>query len=136
MEGFNMSDWEFQSPYEAIGGAEKVAQLVDAFYKRVVQDPDLRPIFPEDIKPVRDRQYLFLTQFFGGPPLYTQQIGSPMMRARHLPFPITPTRAKAWLKCMKEAMDEVGMEGPVREFLYERLTMTAHHMVNTPDEEA
>jgi hemoglobin len=127
--------FEHKTPYEAIGGAETVQRLVDAFYKRVVKDPDLSPIFPEDILPVRDKQYLFLTQFFGGPPLYSQKFGSPMLRARHLPFPITPTRAKAWLKCMQEAMDEVGIEGPVREFLNERFTKTAHHMVNTPDQE-
>ena len=34
-----------------------------------------------------------------------------MMRARHMNFPITPDRAQAWLECMSEAMDEVGLEG-------------------------
>lgn len=33
-----------------------------------------------------------------------------MLRARHQPFEITPARAKAWLACMNEAMDEVGLE--------------------------
>ncbi len=123
-------------PYEDIGGAKTIRQLVEAFYPRVVEDPDLSPIFPEDINPVKEKQYLFLTQFFGGPPLYSDTHGHPMLRARHMPFPITPRRAQAWLRCMSEAMDEIGLEGPVREYMFQRLTMTAYHMVNRPGEAA
>ena len=49
-----------------------------------------------------------MTQFLGGPPLYTEEHGHPMLRARHMPFEITQTRAKEWLQCMEEAMNEVG----------------------------
>lgn len=122
------------SPYESIGGARTVARLVDAFYTRVQRDPDLAPIFPEDITPVRDKQYSFLTQFLGGPPLYAQEYGHPMLRARHMPHPVTPVRAEAWLRCMRAAMDEIGLAGEVRDYIFERLTLTAHHMVNRPDE--
>ncbi|MCY0870269.1 MAG: globin [Firmicutes bacterium] len=125
-----------QTPFVAIGGAEMIARLVDAFYPRVQRDPMLAPIFPEDIAPVRDKQYMFLTQFLGGPPLYSQRFGHPMLRARHLPHAITPARAEAWLRCMREAMDECGLSGPVREGVYERLKMTAYHMVNRPDDES
>ena len=121
------------SLYTAIGGAETVARLVDAFYPRVQAHPDLAPIFPADIRPVRDRQYLFLTQFLGGPPLYSERYGHPMLRARHLPHPVTPRRAAAWLACMREAMDEIGLAGELREHIFARLAMTAQHMVNTPD---
>lgn len=119
------------TPYEAIGGAEGVARLVDAFYRRVAAHPDLAPIFPADLTETRKKQFYFLTQFFGGPPLFSQHIGPPMLRARHLPHPITPERAEAWLACMAEAMDEAGIRGPVREFLFARLSATARHMVNT-----
>jgi hemoglobin len=128
-------DTQGKTPFEAIGGAEMIARLVDAFYPRVQRDPLLGPIFPADITPVRDKQYLFLTQFLGGPPLYSQRFGHPMLRARHLPHPITPARAEAWLRCMREAMDECKLSGPVREGVYERLKMTAWHMVNRPDED-
>lgn len=121
------------TPYELIGGAEAVARLVDAFYRRVQAHPDLAPLFPADITPVADRQRKFLTQFFGGPPLYSQEHGHPMLRARHLPFPITPARARAWLGCMAAAMDEAGLSGPVRDFLFARLQQTAAHMINTAE---
>lgn len=116
--------------YERIGGAKKVRQLVEAFYPRVQAHPLLKSIFPEDIQPVMEKQYLFLTQFFGGPPLYTNQYGHPMLRARHLPFPITPSRAEAWLSCMNEAIEEVGITGIEREQIWSRLVMSAHHMIN------
>ncbi|PWK13443.1 globin [Tumebacillus permanentifrigoris] len=125
-----MHDTPEKTVYELIGGAETIRKLVDAFYKRVGQHPDLIPIFPKDLDPVADKQYLFLTQFFGGPTLYSNEYGHPMLRARHMPFEITPTRAQAWLSCMTEALDEIGLDGPVRDFVYDRLTQTAYHMVN------
>lgn len=120
-----------KTPYELIGGAPTVAKLVDAFYTRVAKHPDLKPIFPEDLTETREKQYAFLTQFFGGPPLFSQLYGPPMLRRRHLPHEITPHRAESWLACLREAMDEAEITGPIREFLYHRLSVTAHHMVNT-----
>jgi hemoglobin len=120
--------------YDLIGGQETMAKLINAFYDRVANDPDLAPIFPDDLTMTKQKQTMFLTQYFGGPPLYTETYGHPMLRARHMPFPVTPKRAEAWLKCMSAAMDEVGLEGVVREFMFERLMLTARHMVNTPDE--
>ncbi|RXT08122.1 globin [Ammoniphilus sp. CFH 90114] len=124
-----------KTPYDLIGGAETIAKLVDAFYDRVAVHPDLIPIFPEDLTETREKQYLFLTQFFGGPLLYSEQHGHPMLRARHIPFPITPKRAEAWLSCMEQAMEHIGLKGPIRDFMFERLTQTAYHMVNRPPED-
>ena len=121
------------TPYETIGGAETVAKLVDAFYPRVQAHPELAPLFPADITAVRDRQYLFLTQFLGGPPLFSEQHGHPMLRARHAPHRITPAGARAWLGCMEAAMDDIGLTGDMRDFIFQRLTTTAHHMVNSAD---
>ncbi|MCA0969577.1 globin [Halobacillus litoralis] len=122
------------SIYEAIG-KDKIDQLVEAFYKRVQNHPDLIPIFPDDFTETIRKQKQFLTQFFGGPPLYVEEHGHPMLRARHLPFEITPTRRDAWLSCMSGAMSEVEIEEPHRTFMFERLTMTANHMMNTPEDE-
>ncbi|MFS0865204.1 globin [Fredinandcohnia sp. 179-A 10B2 NHS] len=122
-------------PYEAIGGEETLSKLVDAFYSRVGQHPDLAPIFPDDLTETARKQKQFLTQYLGGPQLYSYEHGHPMLRARHLPFEITPTRANAWLSCMRAAMDEIGLDGPIRTEFYNRLVLTAQHMVNTPDEQ-
>ncbi len=116
--------------YEAIGGDEVLARLVDAFYDRVAQHPNLAPLFSADFTPIKEKQRLFLTQFLGGPPLYAEKHGPPMMRARHLPFPINQERARDWLSCMSGAMDDIGLAGPVRDWVFQRLTQTALHFVN------
>ncbi len=121
--------------YEAIGGEETIRKLVANFYPRIAKDPLMSPIFPEDLTPVEQKQFLFLTQFTGGEPLYSNQYGHPMMRARHMHFKVTPKRAERWLKLMRESMDAIGMEGFARDFLYERLTQVAGHMVNSEDDE-
>src|SRR3954466_14478822 len=121
------------TPFKEIG-EDLLHRLVDTFYSLVAQHPDLAPIFPNQFSEIARKQKQFLTQYLGGPPLYTEEHGHPMMRARHLPFPVTPTRAKAWLSCMQQAMDQIGLDGQIREELYARLNLTAQHMINTPDD--
>ncbi|MFB5661411.1 globin [Alteribacillus sp. HJP-4] len=120
--------------FESLGGHEVIDELVEAFYSYVSVHPDLTPIFPDDLTETTRKQKQFLTQFLGGPPIYTEEHGHPRLRARHLPFEITPVRARAWLSCMEKAMDDIQLEGPLRDEIYSRLTYTAHHMVNTPED--
>lgn len=119
------------SMYELIGGASPLRKLVESFYTKVQADPTIGPLFPEDITPVMEKQVLFLTQFFGGPNLYTEQFGHPMMRARHMPFPITITHANAWLDCMRRAMEEVEIQGELQRAMLERLSGSAYHFINS-----
>ncbi|API91009.1 hypothetical protein J32TS6_28700 [Virgibacillus pantothenticus] len=121
------------SIFEAIGGIPAVERLVEAFYVRVGKHPDLIPIFPEDLTETIHKQKLFLTQFFGGPPLYAEERGHPMLRRRHLPFKITPAHKDAWLNCMAHALIEAEIEEPYRSAIFEKLTLTANHMMNTPE---
>ncbi|PZE21253.1 globin [Paenibacillus xerothermodurans] len=116
--------------FDAIGGEAVIRRIVAAFYPKVQADPLIGPLFPENIDPVMEKQALFLTQFFGGPPLYSAKYGHPMMRARHLPFEITPERAQAWLGCMERALEEVGVEPELKKFMLERLQGPAHHFIN------
>ncbi|WP_077213472.1 globin [Bacillus dakarensis] len=128
-----MNEPRLETLYDEIG-EEKINKLVAAFYPRVYQDPVLSPLFEGDMAEIMRKQRMFLTQFLGGPPLYSQEFGQPAMRQRHLPFEITPKRAQAWLRCMKEAFEEVGLEGiPAGEFFYKRLEQVAAIMVNTAE---
>jgi len=127
---------EGKTIYEEIGGQETIDKLVNAFYPRVYADPDLSPIFKGDMKEIMRKQRMFLSQFTGGPALYSEEFGPPAMRARHLPHEVTPKRAKCWLRCMGEAFHEIGLDKlPAGQFFYERLTQVAGIMVNTPDPE-
>ena len=116
-------------PFEEIG-AEKLSELIDLFYAKVAVHPDLYPIFPADLTETARKQKQFQTQYLGGPNLFTEEHGHPMMKARHNPFPISPVQAEAWLACMAEAMDEVELDENIRDIYYRRLVLTANHMVN------
>ncbi|PZD94962.1 globin [Paenibacillus sambharensis] len=121
--------------FDAIGGEPAVRAIVEAFYPKVQEHELLSPLFPEDITPVMEKQFLFLTQFFGGPQLYSDQYGHPMMRARHMPFPIDKQRAEAWLDCMRRALQETDIPPELQAMLLERLSGPAHHFINTDQHE-
>ncbi|WP_449539274.1 globin domain-containing protein [Ferdinandcohnia sp. Marseille-Q9671] len=128
-----MEQYRLNTLFEEIGGTETIQQLVDTFYPKVYSDPDLAPLFEGDIEEIKRKQRMFLTQFLGGPTLYSNEFGPPAMRHRHMPFEITPTRAKAWLRCMKEAFDEIGLTDDIAESFYNRLQQVAGIMVNTAE---
>src|SRR5699024_1440218 len=118
--------------FEAIGGHEPIERITKQLYTHIAVHPELIPIFPDDLAESERKQRLFLTQFFGGPQLYTEERGSPMLRRRHLEFEITPARRDAWLECMKTALHEAEIEEAYQKIIYKRLAMTAEHMMNTP----
>ncbi|WZX99383.1 globin [Bacillus sp. FSL W7-1360] len=121
-----------QSAFDALGGEEVLSRLVDTFYQHISSHEEVRHLFPTDLTETAAKQKKFLTQFLGGPPLYTETFGHPRLRARHMPFIITPVQAEAWLSCMAHAMDDIGLSGPLREHMMHRFTLTAHHMINHP----
>jgi len=118
--------------FEAIGGHEPIDRIITQLYKCIGQHPKLTPIFPDDLTESARKQRWFLTQFLGGPTLYAENRGHPMLKRRHMAFEITPERKDAWLSCMEKALEVAEIEEPYRSVIFERLTMTANHMVNTP----
>lgn len=67
------------SLYERVGGAEAVHSLVDRFYGRVIQDPELAPYFQQvSINALRHMQFEFFSAALGGPVRYT---GRPIQHA-------------------------------------------------------
>jgi hemoglobin len=122
-----------ESIYESLGGDTILRQLLGIFYRKVQDHPKLGSLFPDNIQPVMEKQRMFLTQFLGGPSLYSDVYGHPMMRARHMPFEITPERAEAWLDCMRLALIETGVDKVLQEVVLERLQAPAHHFINSED---
>jgi len=121
------------TPFELIGGEDGVRGLVDRFYDLMDSAPEaagIRSLHPESLDSSREKLRFFLTGWMGGPPLFVERIGPPMLRARHLPFPIAEKERDAWLWCMDRALDEQDMPGPLRDFLRERLHALADHMRN------
>ena len=122
-----------KSMIDIIGGETKIRQIVELFYPKVQKHPLLAPLFPTQIEPVMEKQFQFMTQLFGGPPLYSERYGHPMMRARHMAFPINQERADAWLACMRETLNEVGLDKAIQALLIERFKGMAYHFINQMD---
>lgn len=122
-----------KSFYEAVGGEPTFRSIVHRFYVEVADDELLRPIYPEeDLTGAEDRLCLFLMQYWGGPQTYSQRRGHPRLRMRHQPFHVGPLERDAWLRCMKIAVDEEGLEEPYRQRLWQYLEMAAQSLVNAP----
>ncbi len=120
------------SIYEQIGGDEAFHRIVDAFYRRIEADPDLRPMFLDDLEESRRRQFLFLTQYFGGPTRYIEERGHPRLKMRHFPFAIDQKAADAWLGHMLEAIDEAEIPEPARSEMRQYFERAAPFMINSP----
>ena len=118
------------SIYEAIGGEATIRRLVDRFYARVEADAALRPLFPPDLGPGKEWQYLFLVQVFGGPARYGEARGHPRMRQRHMPFAIDLAARDRWLGHMLASIDEVGIEEPARILMRDYFERASEHMIN------
>ena len=118
--------------YEHIGGHETFVRLVRRFYEGVADDPELRPMYPEeDLGPAEVRLRMFLEQYWGGPATYSEQRGHPRLRMRHVPFRIGPHERDLWLGHMRDAVDSLELAPEDDKRLWDYLTMAAHSMVNT-----
>ena len=121
------------TPYDALGGEARVRELAEAFYDHMDADPrfaQVRQLHPEDLTQSREKFHMFLSGWLGGPPLYERVHGHPKLRARHMPFAIGVVERDQWLQCMSMAMDQLRIEGPIRDFLDERFAHVADFMRN------
>ena len=130
-----MSETQEVSLYEAVGGEPTFARLVHRFYEEVAADPELRPVYPSrDLGPAEEHLRLFLIQYWGGPRTYDERRGHPRLRMRHAHFAIGEAERDAWLRHMRDALDEIGLDEAYDAQLWEYLVMAAHSLVNRPSE--
>jgi hemoglobin len=123
---------EPQNFYAEVGGAPVFEKLVARFYQEVAADEVLRPLYPEeDLGPAEVRLRMFLEQYWGGPRTYSDQRGHPRLRMRHGPFKVGPIERDAWLRCMRVAVDESGLDDAHRDQIWQYMTYAAASMVNS-----
>src|SRR3954463_9027287 len=129
-------DPQARTPYELLGGDAGVRALVDRFYDLMDSSAEaskVRALHAATLKASRDKLYMYLSYWTGGPQTYIEQRGHPRLRARHLPFTISSREGDEWLWCMARALDDREMPAAVREELRERLHALADHMRNQPE---
>ncbi|MCB4811436.1 group II truncated hemoglobin [Methylovorus menthalis] len=121
--------------FELLGGVEQIRALVERFYDVMDSDPkaaNLRAIHAADLTEAREKLFMFLTGWTGGPQLYIERYGHPFLRRRHMPFEIGEEQRDQWMYCMVRAMHDIGVEEEVMRKLAEALWGVADFMRNKP----
>jgi hemoglobin len=85
-------------------GEENIFRMCRDFYDEIGRSP-IRPLFSDDLPKASEKLAAFITGVVGGPPLYHQRYGDPMMRARHLAFPIDENTRRIWLDCFFKTLE-------------------------------
>jgi len=124
------------SLYTLIGGEATVRALVKRFYELMDTLPEargIRKMHAADLAGIEEKLFMYLTGWLGGPQLYVEKYGHPMLRARHLPFSIGMSEIKQWLICMRQALEETIPDQSLRAHIDSALTGLALHMRNRTD---
>lgn len=122
-----------QTIYEQIGGEEGIRRLTRRFYTLMDELPvaaACRAVHGPSLAGAEQKLFDYLTGWLGGPPLYTDKHGHPMLRARHLPFAIGEAEIEGWLTCFAYAWAEVAADLPARDLVMRKVVELAHHMRN------
>ncbi|MFM2112344.1 MAG: hypothetical protein RLZZ271_1004 [Pseudomonadota bacterium] len=123
----------FSTPFEWIGGEERIHALVERFYDLMDLEPKyaaLRAAHGTDLADARQKLEWFLCGWLGGPQHYVERFGHPRLRARHMPFKIGILERDQWLACMEQAMHETGVPAELLERLKVSFFQTADWMRN------
>ena len=124
---------ETRSLYELLGGETGVRALVDRFYDLMDSSPeakDIRALHAASLKQSREKLFMFLSGWSGGPQLYMEKFGHPRLRQRHMPFTIGERERDQWLWCMERALDAGDFPLMAVEILKTRFAEVADFMRN------
>jgi ankyrin repeat protein/truncated hemoglobin YjbI len=112
--------------WTALGGRPGVEALVVDLYRRMEADAMLRHAFPH-FHPAA--AVGFFVQWFGGDRTYADALAGGLAR-RHQHRYVSPATARAWLRCMREALEARGVEA---EPVLQPLAGVAAALVHNPD---
>jgi hemoglobin len=110
------------SVYELAGGNTGLYQLASAFYRRVLADPLLLPLFADPDDDHVNRMAWFLGEYFGGPAEHTRHRGGDETMAHiHEGLRISHRQRERWLEHMRAAFEEVSMPAAFVEYFEPRM---------------
>jgi hemoglobin len=127
-----------RSHYERIGGEAKVRALVQRFYQLMDELPEahgVRKMHGADLKTSEEKLFMFLSGWLGGPQLFVEKFGHPILRQRHMPFAIGKAERDQWLLCMGQALEDVVDDEQLRNELKVAFIKVADFMRNQSEPE-
>ncbi|MDH3354053.1 MAG: group II truncated hemoglobin [Chromatiales bacterium] len=121
------------SHYHLIGGEAGVHDLVNRFYDLMDSLPEateIRAMHAKDLTQTREKLFMFLSGWLGGPQLYVEKYGHPRLRQRHMPFKIGVLERDQWMLCIRQAMLDIGLDEDLHQQLGDAFYKTADFMRN------
>jgi hemoglobin len=119
------------SHFARLGGGLAVEQLVDAFYDHMSRLPEaqgIRAMHTRDLGHVKRVLSAYLTEWMGGPKVYSPQRGAPRLGRVHQPFAIGPHERDAWMRCMDLALAQCCPDETLRAELHAAFAKVAQHL--------
>jgi hemoglobin len=96
--------------YDWAGGMPVFEKLMDLFYKKVLKDALLYPVFRHMSPEHQLHVAHFIAEVFGGPKMYSSEEGSHFrMVQKHLSKHLTEQHRKRWVSLLLETADELGL---------------------------
>lgn len=86
-------------------GEDQIYKMLEDFYLEL-EKSSIRHMFPQDMREASRRSAAFFVFIMGGPPIYQQLYGPPMMRRRHMPFLIDEEARQVWLSCFRNILHD------------------------------
>ena len=124
---------EPDSLYARIGGAAAVHRLVARFYELMDDLPEAaacRAVHPPSLAGSAEKLEWYLTGWLGGPQLFVERRGAPMLRRRHFIAPIGAEERDGWLVCFRRAWAETVDDPEAGALVLPQIEALARHMVN------
>jgi hemoglobin len=97
--------------YEWAGGNDALEHLTDVFYKKVLKDDLLYPVFKNMSGDHSRHVAHFIGEVFGGPEIYTatDKGSHAHMVAHHLGKMLDEPKRKRWMQLLLESADEIAL---------------------------
>jgi hemoglobin len=124
------------SIFEAAGGEAGLMRLAEAWHRRVLADKVVSHAFEHGYHPDHTRRLAaYWTEALGGPPVYTQALGSESAVVRmHSGEGLHGDMDQRAVACFAEALDDAGLNHePLRTALHDYFLWATSYMSRYPD---
>ena len=103
--------------FEHAGGEEAIHRLEAIFYRSVLADPVLKPLFGDGRPEHVDHLTAFTVESFGGPDRFSRELGFGHLIAVHRHLGIEEKQRQRFVELYMAALDEAGLpdDEPFRE---------------------